>query len=126
MGSGRHGLTVEQIYQLAEFQEFKCPLSGMNLVVRDGEIYDPTTNKRIAISNIPQEVYTYLINGKTPIEWVMDRYMVKEDSDSGNINDPNEYSDDPKYVFNLLLSVITMSREILSLQNSLPKLVIPE
>ena len=51
MASGRHGLTIEQIYQLAEFQEFKCQLSGMELVVRDGEIYDPTTNKRIAIDH---------------------------------------------------------------------------
>jgi hypothetical protein len=34
MGTGRHGLSVEQIYQLAEFQGFKCPLSGMDLVVK--------------------------------------------------------------------------------------------
>jgi predicted helicase len=83
-------------------------------------------NQFIAISNIPEVVYTYLINGKTPIEWVMDRYMVKEDSDSGNLNDPNEYSDDPKYVLNLLLSVMAMSQEVLKLQSSLPKLIIPE
>jgi predicted helicase len=56
----------------------------------------------------------------------MDRYMVKEDPDSGNLNDPNEYSDDPKYVLNLLLSVIAMSQEILKLHSSLPKLVIPD
>jgi predicted helicase len=35
-------------------------------------------------------MYAYFINGKTPTEWVRDRYMVKEDSDSGNQNDPNE------------------------------------
>lgn len=83
-------------------------------------------NQFITISNIPEEVYTYLINGKTPIEWVMDRYMVKEDPDSGNLNDPNEYSDDPKYILNLLLSVVAMSQEILKLQSSLPKLVVPD
>jgi predicted helicase len=83
-------------------------------------------NQFIAISNIPEEVYTYLINGKTPIEWVMDRYMVKEDPDSGNLNDPNEYSQDPEYVLKLLLSVIAMTKGILDLQQTLPKLVIPE
>jgi predicted helicase len=67
-----------------------------------------------------------LINGKTPIEWIMDRYSVKEDADSGNMNDPNSYSEDPKYVLNLLLSVIAMSKNILELQKSLPTLVIPE
>jgi hypothetical protein len=27
------------------------PLSGMKLIVKDGEIYDPTTNKRISIDH---------------------------------------------------------------------------
>ena len=83
-------------------------------------------NQYVTVSGIREHLYSYQINGKTPIEWVMDRYMVKEDADSGNLNDPNEYSDDPKYPLNLLLSVITMSERILELQKSLPKLVIPE
>jgi predicted helicase len=81
-------------------------------------------NQFITISNIPEAVYSYLINGKTPIEWVMDRYTVKEDNDSGNLNDPNNYSQDPKYVLNLLLGVIAMTKGILELQQTLPKLVI--
>ncbi len=83
-------------------------------------------NKYISISGIPSEIYTYFINGKTPVEWVMDRYMVKEDTDSGNLNDPNSYSQDPEYVFKLLLSVIAMTQKILDLQQTLPKLVIPD
>ena len=97
--------------------------------IRFGKSGDKTViqfNQFITISNIPEEVYTYLINGKTPVEWVMDRYMVKEDPDSGNLNDPNEYSEDPKYVLNLLLSVMAMSKGILDLQLTLPKLEIPE
>ena len=83
-------------------------------------------NQFITISSIPDEIYSYLINGKTPTEWVMDRYMVKEDADSGNLNDPNEYSQDPDYVLKLLLSVIAMTKGILDLQQTLPKLVIPD
>ena len=83
-------------------------------------------NQFITVSDIPAEIYAYFVNGKTPTEWVMDRYMVKEDSDSGNLNDPNEYSNDPKYVFNLLLSVIAMTKKITELQKTIPKLVIPE
>jgi predicted helicase len=97
--------------------------------MRFGKVGDKsiiTFNKFITISEIPEEVYTYLINGKTPIEWIMDRYMVKEDSDSGNLNDPNDFSENPKYVFNLLLSVMAMTKKILDLQKTLPKLVIPE
>jgi predicted helicase len=83
-------------------------------------------NRYITISNIPEEIFEYIINGKSPIEWIIDRYLIKEDSDSAILNDPNEYSKDPKYVFNLLLSVIAMTKEILELQKTLPKLVIPE
>ena len=83
-------------------------------------------NQFITISNIPEAIYTYLINGKTPTEWVMDRYTVKEDPDSGNLNDPNEYSQDPQYVLKLLLSVIAMTKGILDLQKTLPNLVVPD
>ena len=30
----------------------------------------------------------YRVNGKTPVGWVVDRYAVKEDADSGIVNDP--------------------------------------
>jgi predicted helicase len=93
---------------------------------KDGDKTKILFNKYITLSEIPPNLYSHIVNGKSPIEWIMDRYIVKEDSDSGIINDPNEYSDDPKYVLNLLLSVMTMSHEILKLQSSLPKLVVPD
>ena len=83
-------------------------------------------NQFITIREVPEDCYLYTVNGKSPIEWVMDRYLIKEDSDSGIINDPNDYSNDPKYILNLLLSTMTMTRDILELHKSLPKLVIPE
>lgn len=36
--------------------------------------------------NIPDMTYT--VNGRTPLEWVMDRYMITHDTDSGITNDP--------------------------------------
>ncbi len=83
-------------------------------------------NSFITLSNIPEEVFSYLINGKSPVDWVLDRYAVKEDTDSGNLNDPNNYSQDPEYVLKLLLGVIAMTKKILDLQQTLPKLVIPD
>jgi hypothetical protein len=86
MGSGRHGLTVEQIYLLAEFQGFKCPLSGMDLVVKEGEIYDPTTNKRIAIDHDHQ---TGFIRGLLiqKVNWLVDQW---EQNSYGNLSMPPE------------------------------------
>jgi predicted helicase len=97
--------------------------------IRYGKSNDKSTiifNQYITLRAIPAEYYSYLINGKTPIDWVVDRYVVNDDSDSGILNDPNEFSTDPKYVFNLLLSVIAMTKKIIELQKNLPKLVIPE
>jgi len=97
--------------------------------MRFGKAGDKTTimfNQFITIREIPEDSYSYLVNGKSPIEWVMDRYMVKEDADSGIANDPNDFSEDPKYLFNLLLSVISMTKKIIELQKALPKLIIPE
>ena len=60
-------------YKLAEFQGFKCPLSGMELVVKEGEIYDPTTNKRIAIDHDHQ---TGFIRGLLiqKVNWLVDQW----------------------------------------------------
>ena len=54
----------------------------------------------------------------------MDQYRVKTDKKSGITDDPNCYSDDPKYIFNLLLRIINVSLKTLKLIEQLPKLVI--
>lgn len=83
-------------------------------------------NTHITISDIPEDIYGYLINGKSPVEWIVDRYQYKEDGDSGNVNDPNTFTEDPKYVFDVLLGTIAMTEKILELYKGLPKLNIPK
>jgi len=77
-------------------------------------------NPHIAVRNIPQIAYEYVVNGKSAIEWVMDRYRVVKDKDSGILNDPNEYSTDPRYILQLLLSVITVSVKTVQILRSAP------
>ena len=43
-------------------------------------------NGTVLFDNIPET--TYRVNGRTPLEWVVDRYRIKPDKDSGIINDP--------------------------------------
>jgi predicted helicase len=78
-------------------------------------------NENITIKNIPDEAYEYVINGRPAIEWIIDQYQVKTDKKSGITDDPNEFSDDPKYILNLLLSVITVSMKTIELVGQLPK-----
>lgn len=81
-------------------------------------------NDTISISNIPAKAYQYIVNGRSAIEWIMDQYRVKTDKKSGITDDPNDYSDDPKYIFNLLLRIINVSVQTVDLINQLPKLQI--
>jgi len=83
-------------------------------------------NSDIIIKNIPEKAYGYVVNGRSPIEWIIDQYKVKTDSKSQIENNPNLYSDDPKYIFNLLLSLINVSIQTVDLVNSLPPLEIEE
>ena len=82
-------------------------------------------NNDITIENIPQEAYNYVINGKSAIEWIMERYAVTIDKNSKIVNDPNQWSEDPRYVLDLLLRIIQMSLETLKIVNKLPKLNLP-
>ena len=78
-------------------------------------------NRDITISNIPEKAYKYVVNGRSAIEWIIDQYQIKTDSKAGITDDPNDYSDDEKYIFNLLLRIINVSLQTVDLINCLPK-----
>lgn len=83
-------------------------------------------NSDITIKDIPEKAYEYVVNGRSAIEWIMDQYQVKTDKKSGITDDPNDFSSDPKYIFNLLLRIINVSVQTVDLVNRLPKLEIIE
>ncbi|GAA7078953.1 type ISP restriction/modification enzyme [Helicobacter pylori] len=65
-------------------------------------------NKNIIITKIPQKAFEYVINGKSAIDWVIERYQKTMDKESLIENNPNDYTGG-KYVLELLLRVITLS-----------------
>jgi len=78
----------------------------------------------LTVSNIPAKAYEYIVNGKSAIEWVMERYSVTTHKESGITNDPNDWAkehEDPQYILNLLLSVITVSVKTVEVVEGLPK-----
>lgn len=82
-------------------------------------------NDNIMIQNIPVEAYDYVVNGKSAIEWIMERYAVTVDKKSGIKNDPNLWSREqgkPRYILDLLLSIIHVSIETQKIVATLPKL----
>jgi predicted helicase len=86
-------------------------------------------NSKITLSNIPLKAYEYVVNGKSAIEWIMERYRVTADLNakgegSGIKNDPNDWAKEvgnPRYILDLLLSIINVSVQTVDIVNSLPK-----
>ncbi|MFZ7306413.1 type ISP restriction/modification enzyme, partial [Avibacterium avium] len=85
-------------------------------------------NEKFTIENIPLEAFDYIVNGKSALEWVMERQSVKVDKDSGLINDANDWAKEtmhnPKYPLELFLRVITVSLRTREIVQCLPKLEI--
>lgn len=77
-------------------------------------------NPYITICDIPAAAYDYIVNGKSAIEWIVEQYAVTTDKASGIVNDPNTYAGG-KYVFDLLLSIISVSLKTQELIAQLPK-----
>ena len=88
-----------------------------------GEVNKTTIfyNDYVALSGIPLEAYEYIVNGKSAVEWVIERYQVKTDKDSGILNDPNAWSDDPRYIVDLVKRVVRVSMQTLRIVEGLPK-----
>lgn len=92
---------------------------------------DKTTviyNPNITMTDIPLEAYDYVVNGKSALDWVMERQCVKTDKASGIVNDANDYANetmnDPAYPLKLFQRVITVSLETMKIVHSLPTLEI--
>lgn len=82
-------------------------------------------NSKITLTDIPDKAYDYVVNGKSAIEWIMERYQVKIDKKSGIKNDPNDWAEEvgnPRYILDLLLGVINLSVQTVDIVNDLPKL----
>ncbi len=65
-------------------------------------------NHHITITQIPQKAFKYVVNGKSAIDWVIERYQKTMDKESLIENNPNDYAGG-KYIFELLCRVITLS-----------------
>ena len=107
-------------YSFYAVQKMRFPAKGQ----KDTIIY----NGHVRITNIPAKAYEYVVNGKSAIEWIMERYQVTvDDGKNGSMikNDPNDWSREhnkPRYILDLLLSVINVSIKTVDIVNGLPQI----
>ena len=113
---------------------------GKTIKMAWGNVTDPDTGKKVKdyttlkvaenleLHNIPVEAQRYVVNGKSALEWIVDRYQIKEYDKSGIVNDPNTYSTkgngqpDKRYIVDLVKKVTTVSMRTLEIIDSLPPL----
>jgi len=92
----------------------------INKLQKDTIIY----NSDIVLTNIPEKAYGYIVNGKSAIEWILERYQITKHKESGISNNPNDWAiehNQPRYILDLLLSVINVSVQTVDIVNGLPK-----
>lgn len=112
------GVTVNinnAVYDNFEVTKMRFP----SKVDKSTIIYNPY----ITITDIPAEAYEYVVNGKSAIEWIMERYQITTHKESGIVNDPNDWAREhskPRYILDLLLSVIAISVKTVEIVKGLP------
>lgn len=71
----------------------------------------------------PAEALDCVVNGKSALEWVMERYQITVDHKEGGVrNDPNDWATevgDPAYVLNLVKRVVRVSLETVKIVKTL-------
>ncbi len=77
-------------------------------------------NDHVRLSGIPEEAHRYVVNGRTPLEWFIDRYKITQDKDSGIINDPNGWFADPRDLVTAIERIVYVSVESARIIEGLP------
>ena len=96
---------------------------------RDKDFTRLEYNDYVTLTGIPAQAQGSSISGRSPLEWIIDRYHVKTDKASGIVNDPNDFLREqgrPDAVVDLIKRLVTVSMRTQELLATLPKLEIPE
>ena len=78
-------------------------------------------NEYVRLAGIPAEAHDYVVNGRTPIAWFIDRYRVTRDSESGILNDPNGWFSKPEDLVAAIRRIVHMSVETVRIVAGLPQ-----
>ena len=100
----------EELYRITERKMRFADENKTSLIVND----------YVKLTGIPREAYKYQINGRTPIEWFIDRYRITRDSHSGIINDPNDWFEKPEDLISAFKRIVYLSLETVRIVEALP------
>ena len=79
-----------------------------------------TINEHVRLTGIPEMAHRYMVNGRTPLEWFIDRYRIKRDKESGILNDPNGWFENPRDLVTAIKRIVYVSVESTRIIEGLP------
>ena len=77
-------------------------------------------NEHVRLSGIPETAQKYVVNGRTPLEWLIDRYKITRDKDSGIVNDPNGWFTSSRDLVTAIKRIVHVSVESTRIIEALP------
>jgi len=77
-------------------------------------------NEHVQLTGIPEEAHRYVVNGRTPLEWFIDRYKITQDKASGIVNDPNGWFQNPRDLVTAIARIVYVSVESARIIENLP------
>jgi predicted helicase len=104
------GLSDEEIYKVKKM-----------VIVRTGKELNLIYNEHITLSGIPLECERFKINGRSPLEWIVNQFQLTTDKDTGIVSDPNLFASSPTYIVDLISSAISVSTETVAILETIPK-----
>ena len=77
-------------------------------------------NDETQLHGIPPEAHGYEVNGRTPLDWLIDRYYIAQDKQSGIVNDPNDWFEKAKDLLATIERIVHVSVETARIVDQLP------
>ncbi len=77
-------------------------------------------NDTLTLRGIPAAAFDYKLGNRSALGWLVDQYQVSTDKRSGITSDPNRYSEDERYIVNLIERVTRVSLETVQIVGGLP------
>ncbi len=120
--------TCEQYPLTVEYPNMSSPPTDPNIfrlterAMRFGDIERRSLliNEPVHLTGIPEDAHRYVVNGRSPLEWFIDRYYIKTDKDSGIVNDPNGWFADPRDIVGAIRRIVYVSVKSARIVDGLP------
>ena len=78
-------------------------------------------NEHVQIEGIPEEAHRYVVNGRTPLEWFINRYKITPpEKNNGILNDANGWFENPRDLVTAIERIVYVSVESARIIDGLP------